>query len=94
MQAILREAMLAGAAGLATSFAITHRGVDGKPVPSRFADRAEFEALLDVMGELRRGVVAIAPGEQCGIDDMYELQPPDRHPLHLRRAAHVARGDP
>src|ERR1035441_9788194 len=37
MQAILREAVLAGAAGLATSFAITHRGVDGKPVPSRFA---------------------------------------------------------
>jgi N-acyl-D-aspartate/D-glutamate deacylase len=75
MQAILREAMLAGAAGLATSFAITHRGVDGKPVPSRFADRAEFEALLDTMREVGRGVVAIAPGEQCGIADMYELQP-------------------
>jgi N-acyl-D-aspartate/D-glutamate deacylase len=75
MQAVLREAMLAGAAGLATSFAITHRGVDGKPVPSRFADRAEFEALLDTMREVGRGVVAIAPGEQCGIPDMYELQP-------------------
>jgi N-acyl-D-amino-acid deacylase len=75
MQAILREAVLAGAAGLATSFAITHRGVDGKPVPSRFADPSEFVALLEVMAELRRGVVAIAPGEQCGIDDMYKLQP-------------------
>jgi N-acyl-D-aspartate/D-glutamate deacylase len=75
MQGVLREAMLAGAAGLATSFAITHRGVDGKPVPSRFADRAEFEALLDTMREVGRGVVAIAPGEQCGISDMYELQP-------------------
>jgi N-acyl-D-amino-acid deacylase len=75
MQAVLREAMLAGAAGLATSFAITHRGVDGKPIPSRFADRAEFEALLDTMREVGRGLVAIAPGEQCGIPDMYELQP-------------------
>jgi N-acyl-D-amino-acid deacylase len=75
MQQILREAMQAGSAGFATSFAMTHRGVDGKPVPSRFADRAEFEALLEVMGEERRGVVAIAPGEQCSIDDMYELQP-------------------
>src|SRR5688572_1506923 len=46
MQDILREAMQAGSAGFATSFAMTHRGVDGKPVPSRFADRAEFEALL------------------------------------------------
>jgi N-acyl-D-aspartate/D-glutamate deacylase len=71
----LRAAMLAGAAGFATSFAITHRGVDGKPVPSRFADRAEFEAILDVMREVGRGVVSIAPGQQCGIADMYELQP-------------------
>jgi hypothetical protein len=62
---------------------MTHRGVDGKPVPSRFSDRAELEALLDVMAQQRRGVVAqqrrgvvaIAPGEQCSIDDMYELQP-------------------
>ena len=75
MQAILSEAMLAGAAGFATSFAVTHRGVDGKPVPSRFATREEFEALLAVMATVHRGVVAIAPGEQCGINDMYDLQP-------------------
>ena len=75
MQTILGEAMDAGAAGFATSFAMTHRGVDGKPVPSRFCDRTEFEALLAVMAEKNRGVVSIAPGEQCSIDDMYELQP-------------------
>src|SRR6476646_1053986 len=73
MQAVLREAMLAGAAGLATSFAITHRGVDGKPIPSRFADRAEFEALLDTMREVGRGVVSVAPGEQCNVGDMFEM---------------------
>ena len=39
MQAVLREAMEAGAAGFATSFAPTHRGVDGLPIPSRFAER-------------------------------------------------------
>ena len=53
--AVLREAMDAGAAGFATSFASPHRGVDGKPVPSRFADRAELEALLETMGEVGRG---------------------------------------
>src|SRR5579872_2767794 len=34
MQDILREALLAGAAGFATSFALTHRGADGKPIPA------------------------------------------------------------
>jgi N-acyl-D-amino-acid deacylase len=75
MQTVLGEAMDAGAAGFATSFAVTHRGVDGKPVPSRFCERSEFEALLAVMAKQKRGVVAIAPGDQCSIDDMYALQP-------------------
>ena len=75
MQTVLREALLAGAAGFASSFALTHRGVDGKPVPSRFAERAEVEALFATVGEVGRGVVSVAPGEQCGIDDLYRLQP-------------------
>jgi N-acyl-D-aspartate/D-glutamate deacylase len=74
MQRVLREAMDVGAAGFATSFAFPHRGIDGKPVPSRFADRAELEALLQTMGEVGRGVVSIAPGEQCPPADMFDLQ--------------------
>jgi N-acyl-D-aspartate/D-glutamate deacylase len=75
MQAVLREALRAGAIGLATSFAVTHRGVDGKPVPSRLADRTEWEALLQVMADERRGAVAVAAGDPCPIPDMYDLQP-------------------
>jgi len=63
MQSVLRDSMNAGAAGFATSFAVTHRGVDGMPVPSRFAERKELDALLDALGEVGRGVFAIAPGE-------------------------------
>jgi N-acyl-D-aspartate/D-glutamate deacylase len=74
MQRVLREAMEAGAAGFATSFAIPHRGIDGKPVPSRFADREEFEALLETMREVGRGVVSVAPGEQCPPAEMFDLQ--------------------
>jgi N-acyl-D-aspartate/D-glutamate deacylase len=74
MQRVLREAMEAGAAGFATSFAPPHLGVDGKPVPSRFADRAELEALLETMGEVGRGVVSIAPGQQCPPAEMFDLQ--------------------
>jgi len=74
MQAVLRDALEAGAAGFATSFALTHRGIDGLPVPSRFATREEFDALLETLGEVGRGVLMIAPGDQCHIDDLYDLQ--------------------
>jgi N-acyl-D-amino-acid deacylase len=75
MQAVVSEAMVAGAAGFATSFAPTHRGVDGKPIPSRLAERAEIEALLEAVAASGRGVIAFTPGQQLGIPEMYELQP-------------------
>jgi N-acyl-D-aspartate/D-glutamate deacylase len=74
MQHILRESLEAGAAGFATSFGMPHHGVDGKPVPSRLADQAEFEAMLDVMSDWGRGVVDIVPGPQCLPADMADLQ--------------------
>ena len=75
MCATLTAALEAGACGFATSFAITHRGIDGKPVPSRFASREEAEALLQAAAQTKRGVIAVAPGEPLGIKDLYALQP-------------------
>jgi N-acyl-D-aspartate/D-glutamate deacylase len=72
---VVGEAARAGAAGFATSFASTHRGVDGKPVPSRVCERAEFEAIASALGEAGRGIVHVTPGEQVSIADLYELQP-------------------
>ena len=74
MAELVREAMDAGAAGFATSFAVTHRGADGKPIPSRWADAAEIEALCDVVGQAGRGVVGINGGENLGFTAMYDLQ--------------------
>lgn len=75
MAAVLREALTAGAAGFATSFAPTHVGAGGKPVPSRFADRDEIEALCAVVGEVGRGVVALTIGQALPAADLYDLQP-------------------
>ncbi len=75
MVAVLEEALEAGAAGFATSVAPTHRGVDGKPVPSRFADRAELEALFSCVGRCGRGVVEVTPGDILPVADLYDLQP-------------------
>jgi N-acyl-D-aspartate/D-glutamate deacylase len=70
---VVRESIEAGAVGLATSFAPTHLGIDGKPVPSRFAELSEFEAMAKVLGELGRGVVAVTPG-QGFFREIYDFQ--------------------
>jgi len=44
MADLVQEAIGVGAAGFSTSFSFAHRGVDGKPVPSRFADADEVAA--------------------------------------------------
>ena len=69
------EAIDAGAAGFSTSFAFTHRGMNGLPVPSRFAERDEVEALFMAAGSTGKGVVLATAGDQCTYADMYELQP-------------------
>jgi len=75
MADLVREAIGVGAAGFSTSFSFAHRGVDGKPVPSRFADADEVAALFRAAGETGKGVVLITPGEQCSYADVYEWQP-------------------
>ncbi|MFN8037150.1 MAG: amidohydrolase family protein [Acidimicrobiia bacterium] len=72
MAQLVREGIAAGAAGFSTSFSYAHRGVDGKPVPSRFADRAEVEALFLAADDAGRGVVLFTPGDQCSYEDAYE----------------------
>ena len=75
MTRLVTEAMEAGAAGFATSFAMTHLGADGRPIPSRLADAAEYESLFKAVGRTKRGVVEVTPGANLSIAGMYDLQP-------------------
>lgn len=72
---LLSEALAIGAAGFSTSFSFAHRGVDGKPVPSRFAEMDEVEALFMTAGRSGKGVVLTTPGWQCEYADVYTWQP-------------------
>src|SRR5204862_2707628 len=53
MQVLLRRCLGEGAIGLSTSFVDVD--AKGRPVPSRFADFAELDALCAVLGEAEGG---------------------------------------
>ena len=74
MQSLLREGLQHGAMGFSTSFAPSHQGPGGRPIPSRIADRREVLALLEVVNEERRGVVSVVPGGDFPPEALYELQ--------------------
>lgn len=71
---IIRDAMDAGAVGFATSFAQTHLGADGNPIPSRYADRAELESLFQAVADTGRGVIGVNGGDNLSLRDNYTLQ--------------------
>jgi N-acyl-D-amino-acid deacylase len=71
---LVGEALGAGAAGFSTSFSFAHRGAEGKPVPSRFAEMDEVEALFMAAGKAGKGVVLATPGWQCEYPDVFTWQ--------------------
>jgi N-acyl-D-aspartate/D-glutamate deacylase len=73
MKKLVREAMEAGAIGFGTSMSVSHNGYAGKPVPSRQATVQEMEALVSVMGEMKRGLMQITIGREFSTKAMAEV---------------------
>ncbi|MEY3034937.1 MAG: hypothetical protein RLZ86_1559 [Actinomycetota bacterium] len=92
MAALVRQAMDTGAAGFASSFAVTHRGADGQPIPSRWAGRSEIEALCKAVGDSGRGVIAVNGGDNLSLADCYELQPKVGAPITFTALLTTAQG--
>jgi len=92
MAGLVTEAMDAGAAGFATSFAVTHRGADGRPIPSRWAEMEEIEALCRAVGDTGRGVIGVNGGENLGFAATYELQKRIGAPITYTALLTVATG--
>jgi N-acyl-D-amino-acid deacylase len=73
MQAMVREAMDAGAIGLASSFSPNHTGFGGRPMPSTIATDDELNALVKPLGDKKRGIVVMATGSRGTTEYMEAL---------------------
>ena len=81
MQAVIADALSAGAAGFATSSSTTHNGDRGRPVPSRIAGVDELRSLLEPLRDANKGVAALLPGEKIKHDDVFAIQRAIGRPL-------------
>jgi len=91
MQRLLREALDAGAIGFSTSRQPAHQGAYGRPVPSRFAEVDEVEAMASVLGEAGKGVMQISIGPGLFINEFSALAV--RHNIPVTWTALVTRTD-
>jgi N-acyl-D-aspartate/D-glutamate deacylase len=73
MQAAVREALQAGAIGLASSFSPNHAGFGGRPMPSTIAPEAELRALAQPVREANRGIFVMATGARATTEFMESL---------------------
>jgi N-acyl-D-aspartate/D-glutamate deacylase len=95
MARLVREAVEAGACGFATSFAVTHLGADGRPIPSRVADRAEIERSATPCPTQAAASVGInGASEGLHFNEIYDLQleldvPDHLHALPQRHRRHL-----
>ena len=88
MQAVVREAMAAGAVGFASSTSPAHNGEGGLPMPSRLASDAEMAALVGAMGEGGRGVYMLTKGGHTPIPFLESLAAATGRPVMVAALLH------
>ena len=88
MQAIVRDAMAAGAVGFASSTSPAHNGEGGLPMPSRLACDAEMMALIKAMGEGGKGVYMVTKGGQMPVPFLEDMAKQSGRPVMIAALLH------
>jgi len=83
MQAMVREALDAGAIGFASSFSPNHSGYGGRPMPSTIASEAELRALVRPLGEKKRGVFVMSTGQRATTEVMASISAETKRPAFM-----------
>jgi len=73
MEALVAEALEAGAVGFSTSRTESHLGAYGKPVPSRVCDLDEIRALAGVLGREGRGTLESTWGPDLFVEEFADI---------------------
>jgi len=73
MKTLLRESLGGGGLGFSSTLSPTHNDMDGQPVPSRLASRAELLELAGVCREFPGTVLEFLPGTKEFDEGVYEL---------------------
>jgi N-acyl-D-aspartate/D-glutamate deacylase len=88
MQAIVRDAMTAGAVGFASSTSPAHNGEGGLPMPSRLASDDEMMALIKAMGECGKGVYMVTKGGQMPVPFLEDMAKQSGRPVMIAALLH------
>ncbi len=88
MQAIVREALQAGAVGFASSTSPAHNGEGGLPMPSRLADDHEMHALVTAMSECGHAVYMLTKGGHTSVPFLESLAADSGRPVMIAALLH------
>lgn len=88
MAALVRDAMAAGAVGLASSTSPAHHGDGGLPMPSRLASDAEHLALIEAMAADGRGVYMQTKGAETRMALLEEMAARSGRPVMVAALLH------
>lgn len=83
MQAMVREALDAGAIGFASSFSPNHAGYGGRPMPSTIATDIELRTLLQPLADAGKGMFVMATGSRATTDYMESLAADTGRPVFM-----------
>ena len=88
MQALVLEALRAGAVGFSTSTSPAHNGEGGRPMPSRLADERELAALVGCLKQAGHGVFMLTKGGHTRMAFLEELAAASGRPVVVAALLH------
>jgi N-acyl-D-aspartate/D-glutamate deacylase len=88
METIVKESMISGGLGFATSTFEGHNGENGVPMPSRLADDKEMHGIIMAMSSFGRGVFMLTRGSNTSIDNIQNWMKGSNRPAVVAALLH------